>query len=105
VRGCARGGRPERIIAQPVVANGRVYVASQEALYAIGPKAPKVTTSAPTPPAAAAPGALAAGRATPADINLKPGQTQKFTVDVFDANGVKLAGPAPSVTWALQGLK
>ena len=32
---------PEPILASPVVANGRVYVASQEALYAIGPKTPK----------------------------------------------------------------
>ena len=41
---------------------------------------------------------------TPSDLNLAPGQAQKFTVDAFDANGVRLPA-APQATWALQGLK
>ena len=42
---------PEPIVASPVVANGRVYIASMDALYAIGPKAP-VADKAPARAAA-----------------------------------------------------
>ena len=49
---------PEPIVASPAVANGRVYIASMDALYAIGPKAlkaapaaPAATTAAPAAPA------------------------------------------------------
>jgi outer membrane protein assembly factor BamB len=99
---------PEPILASPVVADGRVYVVSQEALYAIGPKAPTrgaLTRGPASATPAATPGPAAAVRVVPADINLKPGQAQKFVVDVFDANGTKVSGPAPAVTWALTGLK
>ncbi len=95
---------PEPIIASPVVANGRVYVASQEALYAIGPKTPKqnhvggsVAGNSMEPPVSV--------RVTPADINLKPGQAQKFTVDFVDANGTITGRSGLPVAWALQGLK
>jgi outer membrane protein assembly factor BamB len=97
---------PEAIVASPVAANSRVYVASQEALYAIGPKTPKGgPASAPASTAGAAAGAGAAVRITPADVNLKPGQAQKFIVDLFDANGVKVTGAPPALTWTLTGLK
>ena len=103
---------PEPIVASPVVANGRVYIASMDALYAIGPKAP-VADKAPARAAAqtaaaqteaAQPGPAASVRVTPSDLNLAPGQAQKFTVEAFDANGVRLPA-APQATWALQGLK
>jgi outer membrane protein assembly factor BamB len=49
---------PEPIVASPAIANGRVYIASMDALYAIGPKALK--------PAPAGPGAAGgAGRPRP----------------------------------------
>jgi len=97
---------PEPIVASPVVANGRLYIASMDALYAIGPKTP-VVAKGPAPAAkeaAAQPGAAASVRVTPSDLNLTPGQAQKFTVEVFDAKGVKLPGAAQA-TFALQGLK
>ena len=40
---------PEPIVASPAVANGRVYVASMDALYAIGPKALKAGAAAAPP--------------------------------------------------------
>ena len=99
---------PEAIVSSPAVANGRVYFASMDALYAIGPKALKPAASAAAAPAAAAP---AAGPATaalvfPSDVTLKPGQAQKFTVNLYDANGIKVPTPAgTTITWAAEGLK
>jgi hypothetical protein len=94
---------PEPIIASPVVANGRVYVASQEALYAIGPKTPAANHAGASAPAASG-GPAAAARVTPADVNLKPGQARRFTVSGFDANGVA-AATTGTPAWTLEGLK
>jgi outer membrane protein assembly factor BamB len=99
---------PESIIASPAVANGRVYVASMDALYAIGPKTPK---PAPATPVAAAAPAPAPGPATvalvfPSDATLKPGQAQKFSVQLYDANGAKVPTPAgTTITWTVDGIK
>jgi hypothetical protein len=99
---------PESIIASPAVANGRVYVASMDALYAIGPKTLRPAAApAPVPtPAAATPGAPAAALVFPSDVTLKPGQAQKFAVQLYDANGVKVPTPAgTTIAWTLEGLK
>jgi outer membrane protein assembly factor BamB len=98
---------PEPVVASPAVANGRVYVASMDALYAIGPKTPKAAPTAAAPAAApAGSGAPAAALVVPSDVTLKAGQAQKFSVTLFDANGNKLATPAgTTVTWAAEGLK
>jgi outer membrane protein assembly factor BamB len=98
---------PEPIVASPAVANGRVYVASMDALYAIGPKTIKAAAApAPPPPLPAGSGAPAAALVFPSDVTLKPGQAQKFTVTLFDANGNKLATPAgTTIAWAAEGLK
>jgi outer membrane protein assembly factor BamB len=100
---------PEAIVASPVVANGRLYVASMDALYAIGPKAPKASGAPATSPAAAAAasGATpAAVRVTPSDVGLKPGQAQKFAIDLFTETGVAVPAAATNgATWALEGLK
>jgi outer membrane protein assembly factor BamB len=98
---------PEPIVASPAVANGRVYIASMDALYAIGPKALKPSTAAPAPTAAPA----AAGPATvalvfPSDVTLTPGKAQKFTVNLFDANGNPAPMPAgATIAWTSEGLK
>ena len=100
---------PESVVASPAVANGRVYISSMDATYAIGPKALKVPAAAPTSTTAAP--AAAAGAATvalvyPSDITLKPGQAQKFTVNLYDANGNPAPTPAGStIAWTLEGLK
>jgi outer membrane protein assembly factor BamB len=106
--GAATG--PEPILASPAVANGRVYIASVDALYAIGPKALKAAP--PTAPAATTAGpAAAAGPATvalvyPSDVTLTPGKAQKFTVNLFDANGNPAPTPAgTTIAWAAEGLK
>jgi outer membrane protein assembly factor BamB len=99
---------PEPIVASPAVANGRVYIASMDALYAIGPKALKAAPAAPAttaaPPAAAGPATIAL--VYPSDVTLTPGKAQKFTVNLFDANGNPAPTPAgTTIAWALEGLK
>jgi outer membrane protein assembly factor BamB len=100
---------PEPILASPAVANGRVYIASVDALYAIGPKALKAAP--PAAPAATTAAPAAAGPATialvfPSDVTLTPGKAQKFTVNLFDANGNPAPTPAgTTIAWAAEGLK
>jgi len=105
--------KSEQIIASPIVARGRVYVASMDALYAIGPKtakfdAPRVGLGAsggPPPPTIPF-GAATAMLVTPTEVIMKPGESLNLSIVTFDAQGHPTANPAPtSVTWALEGLK
>ena len=97
--------KSEQIIASPIVARGRVYVTSMDALYAIGAK---TAPAKPAPAAAAAP-AGAAGPATivqvtPTELILKPGENIALTVRAFDAKGNSVATPG-AATWTLENLK
>jgi outer membrane protein assembly factor BamB len=100
---------PEQIWASPAVANGRIYLASMDALYAIGPKtlprAAAAAAPAAAPGAPAAAGPAAAVRVFPSDAILQPGGAQKFTVSLFDAKGNPVAAAAGPVTWTVDGLK
>jgi outer membrane protein assembly factor BamB len=101
---------PEPIIASPAVARGRVYVASMNAIYAIGPKlAPAGASPNPVTGAAKTKPTLPAGvpatiTVTPTELILKPGESIELTARAFDAKGVEvsLAGPP---TWTLENLK
>ena len=101
--------KSELIIASPIVARGRIYVASMDALYAIGPKntsAPsgsKGTTAGGTPTST---GAAATLLVTPTELALKPGESVQLSIRSFDAQGreTKTADPA-SAKWELEGLK
>ena len=97
--------KSEQIIASPIVARGRVYVTSMDALYAIGAK---TAPAKPAPAAAAAP-AGAAGPATivqvtPTELILKPGENIALTVRAFDAKGNSVPTPG-AATWTLENLK
>jgi outer membrane protein assembly factor BamB len=97
----------EQIIASPIVARGRVYVASMDALYAIGPKAAPASAakSAPAPdPAPAAAGPATLVQVTPTELILKPGDSIALNVRAFDAKGSPVANPG-AATWALENLK
>ena len=96
----------ELIIGSPIVARGRVYVISTDALYAIGPKAaPKTTPAAAPQSSALAPaGPPAVVFVTPTDMILKPGESVDLNVRPFDANG-NAAKASGTPTWALEGLK
>ena len=101
---------PEPIIASPAVARGRVYVASMNAIYAIGPKlAPSGASPNPVTGVSKTPATLPAGvpatiTVTPTELILKPGESIALTARAFDAKGVEvsLAGPP---TWSLENLK
>jgi outer membrane protein assembly factor BamB len=101
---------PEPIIGSPAVARGRVYVASMNALYAIGPKLAPTGAAAnpatgPAKPAAALPaGVAAAVMVTPTELILKPGESIALTARAFDAKGVEVSLPGPP-TWSLENLK
>jgi outer membrane protein assembly factor BamB len=97
--------KSEQIIASPIVARGRVYVTSMDALYAIGPKsAPAAPSSEPASPPAAAAGPAATLLITPTELILKPGESVALTVRAFDANGNAVANPGQA-TWTLENLK
>jgi outer membrane protein assembly factor BamB len=103
--------KAEQIIASPIVARGRVYLTSMEALYAIGPKAAPIGSRAnPATPAAATAtnGGAQAGAATvllvtPTELIVKPGASIDLTVRAFDAQGRSVAN-AGQATWTLEGL-
>ncbi len=100
-------GNPSPIIASPAVARGRVYVASMDGLFAIGPKGTPRPSAAPTGRVPAAPAAAGAASllVAPTELVVKPGQPVVFTVQQFAASGAPLkAGPA-AATWALENLK
>lgn len=101
--GSANG--PEAIVASPIVADGRVYVASMDTLYAIGTrKAGPAERPAAAAPRSTAP--VASAQVVPYDVLLAPGGKQTFTVRTFDARG-GLVGEASagSVTWTTEQVK
>jgi outer membrane protein assembly factor BamB len=105
-------GTPEKseiIIASPAVARGRIYLASMDALYAIGPKgAPKTTSAAGLPTNRGTNGAPAgpatAVLVTPTELILKPGDSIALTARAFDAQGHEVPN-AGAATWAVENLK
>jgi outer membrane protein assembly factor BamB len=104
--------KSELIIASPIVARGRVYVTSMDALYAIGPKGtPTSAQQKPSsaPAAAATNGAQAGGTpaaliVSPTELILKPGQSISLNVRAFDALGRPVDNPGQAA-WTLEGLK
>ena len=48
---------PEPIVASPIVADGRIYVTTMDALYAIGKRVPRAARAPAAPVAPVAPGA------------------------------------------------
>lgn len=107
-------GTPEKselIIASPIVARGRVYVTSMDALYAIGPKTTPTTAAAAPRPAGASGtnggsqgGQPATVIVSPTELILKPGQTVDLKVQAYDAAGNAVANSGQA-TWILEGLK
>ena len=107
----ASDGKPQAIIASPAVARGRIYVASMDALYAIGPKGtPTGRAATPAPPgvgpAAALPGAgvPTALLVTPTELILKPGESVALTARAYDVNAMMIADTG-AATWTLENLK
>lgn len=96
---------PEPIVASPIVADGRVYVASMENLYAIGKRRPSVTGRMPmvTPPSKEP---VASVQVFPYDALVSPGGTQAFRLRLFDAKGAFIREePASGATWAVDQVR
>jgi hypothetical protein len=99
---------PEAILASPIVADGRVYVTSMEATYAIGKRvaSPKSRAAAAVPPKPQnSAAAVAHVQLFPYDVLVAPGQKQNFRMRLFDANGDFIREePAKGATWSVDQL-
>jgi outer membrane protein assembly factor BamB len=98
---------PEAIIASPAVARGRIYLASMNQLYAIGPKGSRTAArTAPRPAAmpATTPGEPAFVQLRPYESLVKPGETLRLRARLYDAKG-HFVREEPSAVWSLEGLK
>jgi outer membrane protein assembly factor BamB len=96
---------PEPIVASPIVADGRVYVTSMEATYAIGKRVPAAKSAAAAAASGVAPGPVAYVQVYPYDVLLAAGQKQNFEVRLYDAKGNRVPTAKPAgVAWAVDQL-
>lgn len=99
-------GGPEAIIASPIVADGRVYITSMDAMYAIGTRTPGTGTSGATSPDpdVLSPEPVATLQVFPYEALLDPGETKTYSLKLFDATGnlVREAKGADAA-WAVDG--
>lgn len=96
----------EQIIASVAVSRGRVYLVSTKAIYCIGnktpsPALPPVAETANNAPADAV---VAHVQIVPADLLVKPGETAKLKVRLFDDHG-RFIREEQNAAWSLEGLK
>jgi outer membrane protein assembly factor BamB len=96
----------EQVLASVAVSRGRVYLVSTKAVYCIGKK----TASPALPPVketienAPADAAVAHVQVVPADLVMKPGETTRFKVRLFDDHGRFIREEA-NAAFSLEGLK
>ena len=97
---------PEAIVASPAVARGRVYLATMDALYAIGPKGASkaAAKAAPKTLPAEIPGEPAVAQLVPYEVLVKPGETVSYKIRLFDDRG-RFVREEPGASLALEGLK
>lgn len=97
------GDEFEEIYASVAISDGRVYLPSSHALYAIGPKqrrpATEPSASAPTP----AVGSPAYVEVVPTELVLAPGESIDLEARLFDDAGHFIRTTA--ATWSLDGLE
>jgi outer membrane protein assembly factor BamB len=102
---CSSEGTPEQLLGGAAVSHGRIFFASSDAVYAIGPKkAVALKGYAIDEPAEKGEGAPAYLQVEPTELVLKPGQTVKLHARLFDDKGRFLREDASAV-WSLKGLK
>ena len=97
---------PEPIVASPIVADGRVYVTSMEATYAIGKRVPRNGRAGAT-------GAIRCTRCAPVrppsfrcfrtNRSSRPGQTVTLKARLFDAKG-NFIREEPAAQWSVDQL-
>jgi outer membrane protein assembly factor BamB len=97
-------GTPEQLLSSVAVSRGRIFFVSSDAVYAVGPKAPKALTGfSVDEPAVKGDGAPAYVQVVPTELTLQPGQTAKVRARVFDARGRLIR--EEKAQWSLNGLK
>jgi outer membrane protein assembly factor BamB len=99
-------GSATQINGSPAIANGRIYLPTTNNLFAIGPKQSKPTTAhanLPPPERAPAGARVAVVQVIPAEINLQPGATYKFTARTLDEQR-RVIGTGEA-QWSLTGLR
>ena len=92
----------EEIYASVAIADGRVYLASARALYAIGSARKESASAPPSTLPRGTPGAGASIQVAPTELILEPGESVELEARLFDAEGrfVSLA----EATWSLDGV-
>jgi outer membrane protein assembly factor BamB len=92
---------PEVIVASPIVADGRVYVTSMDAMYAIGKRVPRKPGAAPATAArSAATAAPAFVQVFPHEVLLAPGQSATLRAKLYDAKG-NFIREEPAAQWSV----
>ena len=98
---------PEPIIASPIAADGRIYVASMDALYAIGKRVPRGSTgssgSRSSSAAANSSSAPAVVQVFPYESIVSSGQTVALKARLFDAKG-NFIRDEPAAQWSVDQL-
>jgi outer membrane protein assembly factor BamB len=97
---------PEPIVASPIVADGRIYVTSMEATYAIGKRVPRKAAASGATAAGAAPASTAAPAVVqvfPYESVVRPGQTVPLKARLFDAKG-NFIREEPAAQWSVEQL-
>ena len=98
---------PEAIVASPIVADGRVYVTSMDAMYAIGKKGARRAQGAQSTQGAqgaqSTQGAPAFVQVFPYEALLTPGQSAAFRARLFDAKG-NFIREEPAAEWSVDQL-
>lgn len=96
---------PEAIIASAAVSNGRVFLVSEANLYCIGAKSKRSANGEPPVEGLPNPNRpVAHVQVSPTELILKPGESARFRVRLFDEFG-KFIREETTATWSLEQLK
>jgi putative pyrroloquinoline-quinone binding quinoprotein len=95
-------GSPQAIVASVAISAGRIYLVTDSNIYCIGKKTAGQAVAA-SPAALPPPGAASHVQVVPADVELKPGQSVKFRVRLFDDHGI-FVREAEKATWSIDQL-
>ena len=100
-------GDAVQINGSPAIANGRIYLLTRNALYAIGEKNRRASFSSPPEPleepSAESGAKVAHVQIVPGEVVLSPGETVSFTARAYDDGGRFLREVSP--TWSRVGLQ
>ena len=99
--------QPEAIIGSAAVANGRVYLVSDSAIYCIGKRSGAHASTVGTgtaPERAPADAAVSYVQVSPTELILKPGESVQLHVRLFDDRG-RFVREEQTAAWALDGLR